>query len=126
MEMKAAMIAGLPEKTAIVQPSTSTRVDVGINLKNTQPTIRLEFAGSWAYRIPADQQNVIHPLEYMDFLERQVSVAIVRAWESRKPGEFSSALGHASVARNRRAVFFDGTTRMYGHTNDPEFSETGT
>lgn len=81
-----------------------------------------EFAGSWAYRIPADQQNVIRPLEYMDFLERQISVAIVRAWESRKPGEFSSALGHASVARNRRAVFFDGTTRMYGHTNDPAFS----
>ncbi len=32
---------------AIVQPSTNTRVDVGINLKNTQPTTRLEAAGSF-------------------------------------------------------------------------------
>lgn len=32
---------------AIVQPSTNTRVDVGINLRNTQPTIRLEAAGSF-------------------------------------------------------------------------------
>ena len=32
---------------AIIQPSTSTRVDVGINLKDTNPTNRLEVAGSF-------------------------------------------------------------------------------
>ncbi len=32
---------------AIVQPSTNTRIDVGINLKDTQPTNRLEAAGSF-------------------------------------------------------------------------------
>ena len=32
---------------AIVQPSTKTRVDVGINLKGTDPTERLEAAGSF-------------------------------------------------------------------------------
>ena len=32
---------------AIVQPSTKTRVDVGINLKGTKPTKRLEAAGSF-------------------------------------------------------------------------------
>ncbi len=81
-----------------------------------------EFCGSWAYRIPADQQNIIRPLEYMEFLEQQIAAVVVRAWQSRQPGEFSFALGHASVARNRRAVFFDGTTRMYGDTKDPQFS----
>jgi hypothetical protein len=32
---------------AIIQPSTSTRVDVGINLKGTEPTERLEESGSF-------------------------------------------------------------------------------
>ncbi len=81
-----------------------------------------EFLGSWAYRIPADQTNVMHPVEFLDFLERQIALAIVRAWEGKLPGEASSALGHASIARNRRAVYFDGTTRMYGDTRDPNFS----
>jgi len=81
-----------------------------------------EFCGSWAYRIPADQQNIIRPLAYMEFLEQQIAAVVIQAWQSRQPGEFSFGLGHASVARNRRAVFFDGTTRMYGDTKDPQFS----
>jgi hypothetical protein len=32
---------------AIIQPSTATRVDVGINLKGTVPTERLEISGSF-------------------------------------------------------------------------------
>ncbi len=32
---------------AIVQPSTATRLDVGINLKDTKPTGRLEASGSF-------------------------------------------------------------------------------
>src|SRR5579871_4670145 len=32
---------------AIIQPSTATRLDVGINLKDTEPTERLEKSGSF-------------------------------------------------------------------------------
>jgi hypothetical protein len=32
---------------AIIQPSTATRLDVGINLKGTAPTVRLEVSGSF-------------------------------------------------------------------------------
>ena len=32
---------------ALVQASTATRVDIGINLKGVQPTGRLEAAGTW-------------------------------------------------------------------------------
>ncbi len=83
-----------------------------------------EFLRSWAYRIPADQTDVMHPREYLEFLERQLASVVTRAWQSRAPGEFSFALSHASVARNRRAVFFDGTTKMYGDTKNPNFSHT--
>ena len=30
-----------------IQPSTATRLDVGLNLKDTPPTDRLELSGSW-------------------------------------------------------------------------------
>ena len=81
-----------------------------------------DFLGSWAYRIPSDRKIIMKPLEYLSYLERQIAVAVVRAWESRSQGELSSALSHASIARNRRAVYFDGSTRMYGDTKDRNFS----
>ncbi len=83
-----------------------------------------EFVRSWAYRIPDEDKNVMRPLEYMQLVERQLAQAIVRAWQSRQTGEFSFALSHVSIARNRRAVYFDGTTKMYGDTRDPNFSHT--
>ena len=35
------------KRFAILQPSTATRLDVGINLKGTEPTDRLEPSGSF-------------------------------------------------------------------------------
>jgi hypothetical protein len=105
---------------------SATHTHTAPSLSDTEETDfhPYDFIGSWAYRIPADQKNIMRPLEYLAFLERQIALAVVRAWESRQEGEFSSALSHASIARNRRAVYFDGTTRMYGDTRDPNFSHT--
>ena len=83
-----------------------------------------DFAGSWAYRIPAEQKDVMRPLEYLEFLEGKIAAVVLKAWKSRQPGGISSGLGHVSVARNRRAVYFDGKTRLYGDTKDPQFSHT--
>jgi len=81
-----------------------------------------DFIGSWAYRIPADQTGVMRPAQYMAFLEQRIAAAVVNAWKARQSGGLSCALSHASIARNRRAVYMDGTARMYGNTNDPNFS----
>ena len=43
-------------------------------------------------------------------------------WQARQPGGVSFALSHAAIAHNRRAVYANGTARMYGNTNDPNFS----
>lgn len=119
------LIAGsLPDldQMKIVISATHTHTAPAITDADETDLHPYDFAGSWAYRIPAAQQNVMRPREYLAFLERQIAAVVARAWKSRQPGEFSSALGHASVARNRRAVYFDGTTRMYGDTKDPNFS----
>lgn len=81
-----------------------------------------DFIGSWAYRIPADQTGIMRPLEYLEFLAERVSDAVVKAWKARKPGGMSFALSHAVVAHNRRAVYANGSARMYGRTSDPTFS----
>lgn len=81
-----------------------------------------DFIGSWAYRIPADQTGVMRPAQYLTFLEQRIGAAVVKAWQARQPGGLSFALSHAAIARNRRAVYADGTARLYGNTNDPSFS----
>ncbi len=81
-----------------------------------------DFIGSWAYRIPADQAGVMRPVQYLAFLEQRIGAAVVKAWQARQPGGLSFALSHAAIARNRRAVYADGTARLYGDTNDPNFS----
>ncbi len=71
------------------------------------------------YVIPAE--GVIQPAEYVEFLVKQVSDAVVKAWKGRKPAGVSWGLGHAVVAYNRRAVYANGSAAMYGKTDKPEF-----
>jgi hypothetical protein len=66
--------------------------------------------------------GVMKATEYADFfLERAAKIA-VEAWRSRKPGGMSWALGHAVVGWNRRAHYFNGSSVMYGKTNQPDFA----
>ena len=67
------------------------------------------------------EEGVIQPAEYVEFLVKQVSDAVVKAWKVRKPAGVSWGLGHAVVAHNRRAVYANGSAAMYGKTNKPEF-----
>ncbi|MGD0094074.1 MAG: hypothetical protein ABSE73_29545, partial [Planctomycetota bacterium] len=71
------------------------------------------------YDIP--KEGVMQPAEYAEFLVEQLSNLAVQAWEARKPGGVSWTLGFAVVGRNRRAVYADGTARMYGQTDVPQF-----
>jgi len=71
------------------------------------------------YDLP--KEGVIQPAEYMEFLLGRLSDAVATAWEGRKSGGVSWALGHAAVGSNRRAVYENGTARMYGATDTPDF-----
>jgi len=71
------------------------------------------------YDIP--EEGVMQPSEYVEFLLDRLADVVVNAWEARKPGGVSWALGHAVVGYNRRAVYADGTAVMYGATDKPSF-----
>jgi hypothetical protein len=74
-----------------------------------------------AFRYDIPKEGVMQPEEYVEFLVGRLSDLAVKAWESRKPGGVSWTFGHAVVGHNRRAVYADGSARMYGPTNIPTF-----
>ena len=79
-------------------------------------------------------EDVMTAEEYMEMLRTQIADAVVEAWENRQPAGVSWGLGTAVVGHNRRATYFSedsgrkagavvgGRTKMYGNTNDPDFS----
>jgi hypothetical protein len=69
----------------------------------------------------SDYGDAMQPKEYVPFLYERMAEAVVKAWESRKPGSVAWGLGHAVVGRNRRAVYSDGSGKMYGATNTERF-----
>ena len=75
-------------------------------------------SGAW-YVIP--KEGVVQAAEYQALLVERLAKAIENAWKGRKPGSVTWGLGHAVVAYNRRAVYADGKSQMYGRTDLPEF-----
>lgn len=60
--------------------------------------------------------------EYIAFAAPRLAAAISQAWSSRKPGGVSFGLSHAVVGHNRLMANTDGTSRMGGRLNRPDFS----
>jgi len=67
------------------------------------------------------ETGVMKPSVYADFMTSRIADAIAESWQNRKPGKAGWGQGHAVIAQNRRAVYADGTAKMYGATNDPKF-----
>lgn len=65
---------------------------------------------------------VMPAAEYVAFASRRIANAIIEAWNQRSPGGIGYGLGHAVVGRNRIMAYRDGRSRMYGRTDDPQFS----
>ncbi len=72
-------------------------------------------------KYPIPREGVIQVEQYRSFLAKRVTDAIVRAWNSRSRGSVTWGLSHAVVAYSRRAVYADGSARMYGKTDIAEF-----
>ncbi|RJP21971.1 MAG: hypothetical protein C4527_22640 [Candidatus Omnitrophota bacterium] len=73
------------------------------------------------YDVSGDE-GVMTPSEYGKFFAERIAEVAVKAWQNRKSGGMSWGLGHAAVGYNRRAHYFDGTSVMYGKTEEENFS----
>ncbi|MDD4190691.1 MAG: hypothetical protein PHI28_05150 [Mangrovibacterium sp.] len=85
---------------------------------HTSPVVANDL-DCWGYRIP--DEGVTQAEAYRSFVVRQITGAIVQAWNSRSSGTVSWGLSDAVVGYNRRVAYADGSTRMYGETDDPLF-----
>lgn len=72
-------------------------------------------------KYPIPKEGVIQVEQYRSFLTQRIADAIVQAWARRSAGSVTWGLSHAVVAYNRRAVYTDGSARMYGKTDTAEF-----
>ena len=72
-------------------------------------------------KYPIPSEGVMQVEQYQSFLAERVAEAVVRAWKGRSVGSVTWGLSHAVVAYNRRAAYADGSARMYGKTDVPEF-----
>jgi len=70
---------------------------------------------------PPQGPEVMPPAECAELLRSRIAEAVAEAWRSRAPGAVTWAFGQAVVGHNRRAVYADGSAKMYGKTDVPDF-----
>ncbi|WP_339925718.1 hypothetical protein [uncultured Cyclobacterium sp.] len=70
------------------------------------------------YNIP---EGVTQVKDYLKFVSDQVAKTIFSAYNMRERGSVSWGISHAKVAYNRRAVYEDGSAKMYGSTHEANF-----
>ena len=73
-------------------------------------------------RYPPQPDPVLSVEAYTRQLVRGICDAAAEAWNRRRPGLISWGYGQAAVGCNRRTAYLDGTAKMYGKTDDPNFS----
>src|SRR5690606_2763757 len=65
--------------------------------------------------------GLMRPPAYIEFLIDKLAEAVTESWNNRQPGKMGYGQGQAVVAQNRRATYADGSAKMYGKTNTPDF-----
>ncbi|MBI2441268.1 MAG: hypothetical protein HYV35_07860 [Lentisphaerae bacterium] len=73
-------------------------------------------------RYPPQPEPVMPVEVYTQLLVQGICDAAVEAWATRQPGAVGWGCGQAVVGCNRRVVYLDGAARMYGNTQDANFS----
>ncbi len=66
--------------------------------------------------------SILSPEEAMLFLVEKISTAILRAWDGRKSAMYATGFGRAAVGMCRRTCYDDGSAKMWGDTNSPNFT----
>jgi len=116
-------LVGIPnDLLALVRDEVHKRlpnVDVHKIFLNAIHTHTAPVVENGPYLIP--KEGVTQVDAYRAFFVQRVAEAIAQAWKGRRPGSVTWGLSHAVVGYNRRAAYANGSSKMYGATNVPEF-----
>ena len=58
-----------------------------------------------------------------NYMARQIAAAVMEAWDNRAVGGYANGFGRAAVGLCRRAVYDDGSAKMWGDTGIANFAE---
>lgn len=93
-------------------------IDTGKIVINAIHTHTAPEARDYVYVIP---QDVIQAREVCRYIVNQVVEAILEAWNNQQKVSVAWGIDYAKVAYNRRAVYEDGSAKMYGNCSVEEF-----
>lgn len=82
---------------------------------HTGPVLE-DVAEDYSFSYPVPKTGVIQVGDYVSYLSGRLSEGIVKAWKSREQGSIAWGMDRAAIGYNRRAVYDDETTVMYGNT----------
>ena len=71
----------------------------------------------------SNNDDIISPDEMLEIICTKLTRVVIEAWSNIAPASFSNAFGRAAVGMCRRAVFTDGSSQMWGETNQAVFKE---
>ncbi len=73
---------------------------------------------------PAEEYDdtILSPKEATPFLVERISAAILKAWNNRKTAMYATGFGRAAIGMCRRVCYDDGSAKMWGDTNTPNFT----
>ena len=66
--------------------------------------------------------DAMQEYEYRAFIIPRIAAVAEQAWKNRRPGGISFGLAHAVAGHNRLTAYFSGNSKMYGKTDDSNFS----
>lgn len=110
------ILASARERLRVAIPFDPIRVVAFATHTHTGPVMSPDAS------YPPPPEGVMVPSETAEIIAATIAEAAAEAWRARKTGAVSWGYGYAVVGHNRRVSYFDGTTKMYGATNDPGFS----
>ncbi len=96
---------------------------MGIKSGNSLQYLREVLPEDMAYQPLISNEKCMSDEDALTFLVEKISLAIVNAWNNRKPAYYQNAFGRAVVGMNRRVCYDDGSAKMWGDVNKANFKE---
>lgn len=112
----------LPDLDPLCVFLNATHTHSAPEIRTQDDVLRASCGAPTMFGLGAEELGVMPPGEYAAFAVERIAGAVERAWRARAPCGVAFGLGQAVVGRNRRVAYLNGESRMYGKTNDPEFS----
>ena len=95
----------------------------GQSSRNTLQYLKEIIPEDMAYKPLVSNEECLSPKQCLEVLVNAICKAVTEAWNNRKPAYYQNAFGRAVVGMNRRAVYDDGSAKMWGETNKANFVE---